>query len=573
MRGHASGVDGLPAAQDAAGQASGPGWGWTAGRDLFSASPRRRWLLPALLLLVLLALPPRLLGLGEAVTEDEDQWIGRTGNFARALEHGAWRDTFQIGHPGVTTMWLTALALGPDATRFSAAERPERVVTRTPGFLPALHQARLPFLALNALLVGVCGLLAWRLLGPGPGLLAGLLMALEPYWLAMSPIVGMDGLLAGLLSVSLLAAIAAFEAVGRARWALALLSGLAAGLALLTKGTALFLLPALPLLAFESVWQARRRGPALRAAVATLAVWAIGLALAAPLWPALWADPVGTLRRTAEFVQETGGTPHGPGNFFLGQPVEDPGPLFYPVALALRLGPATLLGLLALPLTAVLGWRSGAGRPAGGTAWFLAVFAALFVLGLSYSPKKVDRYLLPVLPALAVLAGLGWWRVLERLAGARPGTAARTVAAGAAALGLLQLWALAGAPRHPLTAFNPLAGGMPAAVGALPVGWGEGLDLVGAELARQPGADQLVIAIWYPLYVNFQAHVPGQVVNITFSDPGRVSSRARYAGADYYVDYLHARQRRLTPRELAGQPPEFVVTINGAEYARVYRLK
>jgi hypothetical protein len=235
-------------------------------------------------------------------------------------------------------------------------------------------------------------------------------------------------------------------------------------------------------------------------------------------------------------------------------------------------------------------------------------FLALFLIGLTLSPKKVDRYLLPLFPVLAVLAGLGWWSLLGLLQdwwscrrsrtgrsvdhSERSPVAARTPAQVATAvtsasshvwrglvgvalvsvLAALQLWALAGAPAHPLAAYNPLVGGMPVAERAIPVGWGEGLDQVGAFLAAQPNADGLVTAIWYPLYVNFQAHAPGEVVNISFGSNGQVGNRQQYDRSDFFVDYIHARQRRRTPRALAGRQPEYVVTINGADYARVYRL-
>src|SRR6476661_5202430 len=152
-------------------------------RPLAPAGGRRQRLLPiaTATLLFLLALLPRLVGLGEATTEDEDQWIERSGNFARALSDGAWRGTYQIGHPGVTTMWLTTLSLGPSrAAQFADRERGDRLVTQVADFQPALHAARPWFAVLNALLATGCGLLAARLLGRGPGLLGGLLLALDP---------------------------------------------------------------------------------------------------------------------------------------------------------------------------------------------------------------------------------------------------------------------------------------------------------------------------------------------------------------------------------------------------------
>src|SRR5919202_4870693 len=105
------------------------------------------------------------------------------------------------------------------------------------------------------------------------------------------------------------------------RWAVA--SGLLAGLALLTKGPAILLFPMVPLLALSSWWQAPCRWSSWRTPAVALIWWGLGVAAAMAVWPAMWVDPAGTLRRTAEFVRNTGSTPHAPGSFFLGQPVSD----------------------------------------------------------------------------------------------------------------------------------------------------------------------------------------------------------------------------------------------------------
>ena len=64
------------------------------------------------------------------------------------------------------------------------------------------------------------------------------------------------------------------------------------------------------------------------------------------LWPAMWADPFGVATKVVGFVLREGGRPHNWSNYFLGEHVtDDPGPLFYPVALLFRLSPFVLGGV------------------------------------------------------------------------------------------------------------------------------------------------------------------------------------------------------------------------------------
>jgi hypothetical protein len=347
--------------------------------------------------------------------------------------------------------------------------------------------------------------------------------------------------------------------------------------------------------------------------VALVTIWLI--------WPAAWQRPIGTAIEALTFSAELGSVPHGPGNFFLGQPIEDPGPAFYPVALALRLGPGTTIGVL---LLFTFGTRPEWRR----SAWTLLGFVLLFLVLLTVAAKKVDRYLLPTLPALGILAAVGWYEAGDWLLGwwyrrrryrrgdpapqssprcdgegertgyrpvgdgegvpafealppgtvcllpadyarhssfaARPSPLATrfSLLVVAALAFAVQVWPLVTAGRYPLSAYNPLFGGVRMAERAIPVGWGDGLDVAG-DLIRQlaPGRP-VVTSIWSPLRVNFGAHAPGPVV-----------SHLQIANADFYVDYVHSRQRRLTPRQLLSRTPDAVVTIGGVDYARIYRLR
>ena len=532
--------------------------------------------LAGLALVCAVSLVVRLLAHDVVITSDEDNWMRRAGGFTYGLVNGQLGRTYQNGHPGVTTMWVATLTLGPDRMlQYADRVHGLRLVGQVPGFWQALVDARVGFALATALLVGLIAALSWRLFGPGPGLLAGLVVGLEPFYLAISQLVHMDAILSGCMVASVLAALVAWHGGGRGWLAL---SGALAALALLSKVPAVFLLVFIPALGLMG----RRFGagpqPTLsllgrgltpasggllelaRPVAVDLVVWgAAFLVTFLALWPAIWAlGPVEVLGRVAEFARETGGQPHEQGTFFLGEPRADPGPLFYPVALAYRLAPLTVVGLI---LLAGCWRRLPAAHRAGALA--LVAYCLGFLVMMTLGAKKFDRYVLPMLPALGVLAGLGLWAgtdvVGRRLANRR----AWTLPALAGATLVLAAWPAASTYPYYLAYYNPLLGGGTMAQRAVMVGNGEGLDQVASWLNDRPNAADLHVVshsfdILQPLIAASGEPLRDRV-------PGN---------ADYVVLYRFQMQIGHSPRVVAeylGREPEYVVRIGAVEYARIYR--
>jgi hypothetical protein len=198
----------------------------------------------------------------------------------------------------------------------------------------------------------------------------------------------------------------------------------------------------------------------------------------------------------------------------------------------------------------------------------LLLFVFGFLAFLSVAGKKLDRYTIPAFPSLDLLAGLGLWTLGLWMA---PMLAARGIAARTRSLLLVgalvlltvaQALPLAMVSPYALAYYNPIVGGGRAAARVLLVGWGEGLDQVADYLNAQPGADRQVIAVYFPLELNFQGMVAGTVTQ--FGDPRPIN---------YVVDYVSAAQRGQTPPEVAGLVPVKEVWVNGILYARVYHLE
>lgn len=465
---------------------------------------------PFLVLLFVLAFAVRLVAIGRYITPDELIWVYRSVQFREALLAGSWADTVVAGHPGITTVWLGALAISLQRLLQPESAAVYQWITQLAWFAPdnmaALAQlsqfvtaARLLVIAVNGLGISLISLLVGRIWSARVGIGTGLVLALDPFLLGLTGLLHVDGLLATLTAVSLFAFIGHYQSKRNgARWLLA--SGVAAGLALLTKTPAILLAPLLLCFILVQSWLAvaaprARLAAASRDAIRWLAAFGATMLL---LWPALWAGPARVLttlssnanRHIEEALRPT---------FFLGNVTYDHGVLFYPVALLFRLNPVVWLGLLLgswLLLRRVrlkdLWTRTWLRRqwPVG----LLLLWIVLFLVGISLAAKKFDRYMLPVLPALTVLGVWAWsrWR-------------ARWVVWATAVL-LVGNWLYFAA--YPLAAYNWAAGGPPAAQYVMPVGWGEGISAGARWLdAHGAAADDVAAAGIAPALAPF---FPGQ---------------------------------------------------------------
>ena len=183
-----------------------------------------------------------------------------------------------------------------------------------------------------------------------------------------------------------------------------------------------------------------------RRAVTPALLWAlVGIIIYILLWPAMWVDPLGTLQKVFAISSEYATEGHSNPLFFRGEIVNgDPGWSFYPLTWLWRVTPVVLigvvLGLLGLlrrnPLRAQwapapdVGGGADVTLPDVGDAprgylggvggrlpiLSLLVFALLFVLLMNLGAKKLDRYLVPIYPALALVAAYGFVVVGDWLA-------------------------------------------------------------------------------------------------------------------------------------------------------------
>ncbi|NJP05052.1 MAG: phospholipid carrier-dependent glycosyltransferase [Chloroflexaceae bacterium] len=553
------------------------------------------------LLLFVLALAPAIIAPGDFWTPDEAKhWSVRAEVFRAALQRGTYAETNLVGHPGVTTMWLGAVGaqvyqlLADQGWVVPATPALDAILDGDYGRAVRVYQAaptdftfyrwllRLPVALVNAFGVAVSFWLLRRLFDVRVALVAALLMATDPFLIAHGKVLHVDALLTTFVTLSLLSAMLAlgFGAATPDRrswinWPLLVVSAVLGGLALLTKSPSVVLVPMVGVIGLVGFWwvYAHQSGSAssvrsgLRLLAALLLWGVLAMLVWLALWPAAWVDAGGAIWTVVREVSSNGAQPHSWGNFFLGQVVGDPGPLYYPVALVLRLTPWVLVGLLALG-GAVL-WRQGEravlDRRQVLVASLLAGFVLFFLVLMSVPAKKFDRYILPIFPLVNTLAAIGlvWLFVVvrDRLRLWQP--TQWVIGVVFSVLLIINLWWY---QPFQLAYYNPLLGGGQMAVETMYVGWGEGLEQAGQYIAAQPDGCDHAVGSWYELVI--LPYVCSAVMDLSWSHvPGHV---------DYVVLYVNQLQRQIKTdvTELVLQHGSLVhtVQIHGIDYAFVYQL-
>lgn len=531
------------------------------------------WLLPVLLVAVFAAV--RLPALGRFVTTDEALWLRRSANFYLAVSEGDWASTFQSEHPGLVTQWAGAAGFWLRFPSYAQVGEPEvhdaellRIMeNRGVGPMQVLAAGRLVLVLVHTAAFAALWPLARRRLGTAAAAMGLALLALDPFVIAHQRLLHLDGLLASFMT---LAVLAWWDYLEDERNSSLAISAAATGFALLTKTPAWFLFPFILALSIRHAFSKKKRDWA--ALVKPLAAWGLGaVALLLAAFPAMWLAPVQTLQTMLGYALGSAqGEFSGP-LFFMGHVYADGdfgalGLLFYPISFLWRATPLAWIGLLGAAFV-----KNAKTPLTTKTIYVLLAFALGFMAFMSIADKKFDRYLLPALPALLLIAGWGWAKLVAAVAALRkpPWRAPAALIAVAA----LQLLSAVSAYPYYLSYYNPLMRAVAPLETQMQVGWGEGLDQAAAYLNEHAAPSQRVAA-WYSTSFNLMFNSEAEDIPISLN-LGEAQLQSLLS-ADYLVIYVHQWQR-TTPQNLLDAltelEPEYVVNIDGIEYARIYHLE
>lgn len=572
---------------------------------------------------------PRVLSLSEGWSSDETLWLERSLQFALACQERDLNRTLTSYHPGVTTTALGAVALWREYG--SALEIAPKFIEKK--FLsPArLAHARIFVAVTTGVTLLLSGVLLRHLFGNCVATVGTLFLAIDPFWLSESRRLHTDALATGFLLLSLLWWVCYLESEKQSQRNL-IGAGISFGLACLSKSIAGGFLFFLPLLLAWYVKQ--RRLSVARLLWATLLWGIVSWMTVLLLWPALWTLHLG---RVPMFLVLMGGgisgavvagrqhhkithspsefqwstrwgilaglllsgiawmvlsvprvvlehlywaltTPHEVPQLFLGEIRYAPNPLYYPVYWFVWGAPLTL------PLVIYAMWHLWSHRSSEPRVFragvILVLFGVFYLLGLTLVAKKIARYLVISFPVWNLMAAIGAVTVLHHLSLLRRSIAYTVLAVllFIQAFPVLVLHPHYSAYHHPLLSKKWI-------VENTSLGGGMGLDIAAAYLNRKQDAEQISVRItlfgrFFQYYFIGQTHVREPSLHLpTFSNQQ----------PDYDIIYIRDKQVDGIPLD---NPPinglvmeplplteekthklEHVVSINGTNYAWIYRIR
>jgi 4-amino-4-deoxy-L-arabinose transferase-like glycosyltransferase len=544
-----------------------------------------------LLGLIALTLIPRLIGIDRFATLDEPYWLTAGANFYYALGQRDFAATVYDYHPAVTTMWIIAAAMliyfpqyrglgqGYFDVYKDSLEQFLLAHDRTPLGLLATARA-LQVLVVVVLLVALF-LLLRRLFDERLAVAAVLLVSFDPFFLGHSRLLNHEAMMTLFVLVALLGLIVHLFG-GRSIYLL-VVSAAAAGLAQLTKSSAIIMIPVVGLLFIAAAWYGTRQGQRNQPAVLVkdLAVW-LGVLAAVyfVLWPGMWVAPATMLREVF-------------GNAFsyafegarLSAAAVEPSAPFQPrlaeVALYVqsmqwRTTPIAWIGLI--PAVLVVFRKDPIQR--------LVLLTILLVGGLFIvlfgvaSGRNSAHYVLTSYAALDILAAAGIVRGSEWLGGRSKTTAGRwgVVLLVSTAI-LFQAGSAAAFSPYYYTYYSPIMEAAEPGRQNPNFGYGEGLDLAAAYLDQKPEAANTTAMAFYgrgPFSYFFRGTTePLKTVYAEAENVPQLQEILRES--DYLVIYYALQRGRNSPanlmQALAGSTPETTIWHNGIEYIRIYALR
>lgn len=325
----------------------------------------------------------------DSFNTDVWKWKARVYDFGTGVFNLDPDKTVQKYHPGVTLMWVGTFAV--KAFNFyvnltTGADPADNLISTVFG----LHFTQKLFLILTlGLVFAVIFRVLKRLFGVKYGLLFLFFATTEPYFLGLTRVFHLEGLMSSFMLASFLYY---YEYLVNENKKSLAISSVFGALSVLTKTSSVFIVLFIPFSNFMYTYLDNKeiKQSVMRSLKPYFKWLGYFFITCVVLWPVILTNPVLTFSTLYKGVFTVGiEGPHY--QLFFGQWVEDPGPFFYPLVILFRGSPLLIIGLI----MSILFRRKLFGKKSSRFILLTSLFIALYVLELTIPSKKLDRYVLP----------------------------------------------------------------------------------------------------------------------------------------------------------------------------------
>ena len=352
------------------------------------------------------------LGVNE-LNPDAVNWHKRSEQFILGLKSGDLSLTYQHYHPGVTLMWIVGVPVEL-LKQFTSIG----TVYTADTYLVFHTAAKLSLVSVNLVLALLTIFFLTKLTGFNKAYLIVFFLNAEPFFLGNAKVLHMDILFTSLV---MLALITGYLMVTIKDRKYLILSGLFSALTVLTRSVGVGVVMFNSALLLYTLLVTKTN---VRAIIKTYSAYILAFAFVfVILFPALWVSPIDVLDKMFTRSFEIG-VEEGHPQIYFGEETENPGILFYPITLLMKVSPFILTGVFfyllfefVLQIKELANIKDKVLELITTKHISFAVVMTVFFLGYfgvyTLSSKKLDRYMLPLFFPLSFFSVYGYSKILS----------------------------------------------------------------------------------------------------------------------------------------------------------------
>ncbi|OGC70092.1 hypothetical protein A2415_00645 [candidate division WWE3 bacterium RIFOXYC1_FULL_39_7] len=340
----------------------------------------------------------------DSFNTDVWKWKTRSYDFSSGVFNLRPELTIQKYHPGVTLMWLGTLGIKVANVYI------ENFSVDSVKSIFVLDAVQKWFIVASiALGMSAAFYVIRKLFGYEFALFSIALMSFEPFFVGLSRVMHLEGMMSVFMLTSALWLYYFLDSSDKRHRLF--ISALFASLAILTKTSALYMIPfTFLVLVTHSNIRFQKVKELFKFSVKNFLLWLSAVITFSILfWPALWSVPVDVFNVLYRGIFVIGvDTEHI--QYYFGRLVEDPGYLFYIVVLLYKSSVYLLVGI-ALLFAVFKKLQTKEKRLIG----YLLLFALFYTIELTLPSKKLDRYILPAMLALSLVVSFSLFYCLQKV--------------------------------------------------------------------------------------------------------------------------------------------------------------